>query len=171
MVGGGGGGGRNNCLLGLPPPTSPQPTAWGHGLAWPPSSSLLQPPVCWSYENNLCVAGSFSAIPARLRCFVFLHLTFQSQSQGAFCTSVLLEGNWMMALKPYFGKNRFPEPLQAAEPAELCHCSADRTQCGSSPHVGSGISCIPDDGRRQTWSGAGPRRRDWRDLPWAFQWD
>lgn len=77
--------------------------------------------------------------PARLRCFVFLHHTFQSQSQGPFRTSVLLEGNWMMALKPYFGKNRVPEPLQAAEPAELCHCSADRTQCGSSPHVGSGI--------------------------------
>lgn len=102
-------GGRNNCLLGLPSPQPPpKPTTWGHGLVWPPSSSLSS----WSYENNLCVAGSFSAILARLHCFVSLHHAFQSQSQGAFRMSVLLEGNWMVALKLYFGENRFPEPLQ-----------------------------------------------------------
>lgn len=64
--------GRQEQLFTAPPtpPISPKPTAWGHGLAWPPSSSLLQPPVCRSYENNLCVAGSFSAIPALPGCAV-----------------------------------------------------------------------------------------------------
>lgn len=74
--------------------------------------------------------------PCQAALFCFFASYFPVNHRGAFRRPVLLEGIWMAALKPYFGKDRFPEPLQIAE---LCHCSEDRTQCGSSPHVGSGI--------------------------------